>query len=90
MGDPGRMNPVDVAWGVDSPGRLSDFLLDLADRARRGESPVENDSSLAMIEAAGSWVESIDAFLANHGKSVAELSPWAAVAMVFAAGLVYE
>jgi hypothetical protein len=32
----------------------------------------------------------IENFLSAHGRDIAELSPSAAVAMVFSAGLVYE
>jgi hypothetical protein len=81
---------VSVAWEVDSPSKLAEFLVDLAERARNGETRVENPSSVAMIEASGAWVEHIESFLTARGRNVAELSPWAAVAMVYSAGLVYE
>lgn len=83
-------NPVDVAWEVNSPSKLAEFLADLADRARNGGIRVENSSSVAMIEASGAWVDGIEGFLAARGRNVAELSPWAAVAMVYSAGLIYE
>lgn len=83
-------SPVDVAWEVDSPSKLAEFLADLAERARTGETRVENPSSVAMIEASGAWVEDIEGFLSARGRDVAALSPWAAVAMVYSAGLVYE
>jgi len=82
--------PVDVAWEVDSPSKLAEFLVDLAERARDGKTRVENPSSVAMIEASGAWVEGIEGFLAARGRDVTKLSPWAAVAMVYSAGLVYE
>jgi hypothetical protein len=85
-----RGSPIEEAWAVDSPARLAEYLADLAARARQGKAPVENESSLSMIEAAGAWVEDIDSFLSSRGKDIAELSPWAAVAMIFSAGLVYE
>lgn len=82
--------PIDVAWEVDSPAKLAQFLSDLAKRARNGETRVENASSVEMIEASGAWVKVIDSFLTTRGRDVANLSPWAAVAMVYSAGLVYE
>jgi hypothetical protein len=64
MGDTGpSRSPVDVAWEVDSPAKLAEFLADLAERARSGETRVENSSSVAMIEASGAWVEDIGNFL---------------------------
>jgi len=83
-------NPVDAAWEVDSPAKLADFLVDLAQRARTGRTRVENPSSVAMIEASGAWVEDIDDFISARGRDIANLTPWAAVAMVYSAGLVYE
>ena len=83
-------NPVDTAWEVDSPAKLAEFLVDLAERARTGKTRVENPSSVAMIEASGAWVEDIGDFLAARGLDIVGLSPWAAVAMVYSAGLVYE
>jgi hypothetical protein len=56
------------------------FLVDLAQRARTGGTRVENPSSVAMIEASGS----------ARGRDIANLTPWAAVAMVYSAGLAYE
>ena len=82
--------PVDIAWEVDSPAKLAQFLDDLANRARNGETRVENASSVEMIESSGAWVKGIERFLTTRGRNVTDLSPWAAVAMVYSAGLVYE
>ncbi|HEV2377015.1 MAG TPA: hypothetical protein VGS19_33240 [Streptosporangiaceae bacterium] len=83
-------SPIDTAWEVDSPSKLAVFLADLAERARNGKTPVENPSSVEMIEASGAWVEGIERFLSARGYDAANLSPWAAVAMVYSAGLIYE
>jgi len=83
-------NPVAETWSIDSPARLSEYLMRLSEQARDGMIPVENRSSVDLIEAAGDWVEGIEGFLAARGKDIADLSPWAAVAMAFSAGLIYE
>jgi hypothetical protein len=81
---------VDKAWRVTSPADLAEFLMELAERGRHGEIRVENTLSLEMIEASGAWVEGIESFLAARHRDIAGLSPWAAVAMVYSAGLIYE
>jgi hypothetical protein len=83
-------SPIEIVWAVNSPSRLAEFLIDLAERARNGTIRIENSSSVAMIEASGAWVEGIESFLLSRGKDITELSPWAAVAMVYSAGLIYE
>jgi coproporphyrinogen III oxidase-like Fe-S oxidoreductase len=81
---------VAAAMAVDSPAALSAYLLDLARRVRSGKSPIENDATLPMVEASAYWVENIEEFLVSRGLRVSDLSPWAAVAMVYSAGLIYE
>jgi hypothetical protein len=83
-------DPVEAAIAVDSPASLSQFLLDLAARVRNGQSPIENESTLPMVEASAYWVENIEEFLLSRGRRISEISPWAAVAMVYSAGLIYE
>jgi hypothetical protein len=83
-------DPVEVALAVDSAESLSAFLLDLAERARNGSSPVENETSLRMIEASAYWVEGMEEFLLARGRALSGISPWAMIAMIYSAGLIYE
>jgi hypothetical protein len=84
------IDPVAAALAVGSREELASFLLDLAQRARSGQTPVENESSWDMIEAAAYWSEGMEDFLRARSEDVDRLSPWPVVALVFSAGLVYE
>lgn len=89
--EPERLrDPVAAALAVKSPEELSAFLVDLAERARAGLTPVENESSPDFVEAAGYWSENVIEFLRARNVDVDDVSPWSIVAMTFAAGLVYE
>jgi hypothetical protein len=84
------IDPVADALAVGSKEELTDFLVSLAQRARAGQTPVENETSPDMIEAAAYWTEGIEDFLLARGMNLQELSAWSIVAMIFSAGLVYE
>jgi hypothetical protein len=51
---------------------------------------VENETSPDLIEAAAAWTEGIEDFMETRGYDMTRLSPWAIVALIFSAGLVYE
>ena len=85
-----RRESIEAAIAVDSPAALSGFLLDLAMRVRSGQSPIENESTLPMIEASAYWVENIEEFLISRDRRISDISPWVVVAMVYSAGLIYE
>jgi len=84
------IDPVAAALAVGSREELVAFLLDLAQRARAGRTPVENETSPDMIEAAAYWTEGMEEFLLARGETLSGLSAWSIVAMIFSAGLVYE
>ena len=84
------IDPVAAALAVGSREELATFLVDLAQRARSGQTPIENETSPDMIEAAAYWTEGMDDFLRVRGEDVSSLSPWSIVALIFSAGLVYE
>lgn len=84
------IDPVAAALAVRSQEELVAFLIDLAQRARSGQTPVENETSPEMIEAAAYWTEGMGDFLRVRGEDVSSLSPWSIVALIFSAGLVYE
>jgi hypothetical protein len=81
---------VATALAIGTPDQLSAHLVELAARARAGLTPVENEASPDLIEAAGYWSENAVEFLRARGVGIDDVSPWAIVAMIFSAGLVYE
>jgi hypothetical protein len=83
-------DPVAAALAVGSREELVAYLVDLAQRARAGRTPVENVTSVDMIEAAAYWTEGMEEFLLARGQTLSGLSTWSIVAMTFSAGLVYE
>jgi hypothetical protein len=83
-------DPVTTAAAISSREELVEYLVNLAERARAGNTPVENETSPDLIEAAAAWTEGIEDFMETRGYDMTRLSPWAIVALIFSAGLVYE
>jgi hypothetical protein len=79
-----------TAAEIGSRAELVAYLTNLAENARAGNTPMENKSSPDLVEAAAAWTEGIEDFMETRGYDIARLSPWAIVAVIFAAGLVYE
>lgn len=81
---------VGKALAVESRAQLIEFLTELAEGARSGSAPVENESSADMIEAAAAWAEGMEKFLGARDVDLSQLSAWTVSALLFSAGLVYE
>ncbi|MGH3312415.1 MAG: DUF7660 family protein [Streptomyces sp.] len=79
-------NPADVQSRDD----LYRFLVDLAQRVKSGEFPMENESSVDYVKAAAYWIRSMHGFFANRGEQVPADPEWSTIAMIFTAAFVYE
>jgi hypothetical protein len=78
------------AQSVRSREDLVTFLESLSARVRRDEAPFENVSAADLLQGAAGWVTDMNAFFTNQGRPVPAEPDWTLVAMIFAAGLVYE
>ncbi|MEV8016795.1 hypothetical protein AB0O76_10685 [Streptomyces sp. NPDC086554] len=66
------------------------FLLELARNVEDGRFPMENETSVDYVQAAGYWVRSMEGFFANRGEEIPETPDWSTIAMIFSAAFVYE
>jgi hypothetical protein len=81
---------------VSDPGQvrtredLVEYLGDLANRVRKGELAIENSSAADLIAGASGWISDMDGYFRNQGTESPDEPGWSLIAIIFAAGLVYE
>jgi hypothetical protein len=82
-----------AAAGIDdirTRDDLVEYLRILAGRVRRNEIVVENEQVADYIEASSAWLNDMDGYFSNRGQTAPQSPSWSIIAMIMAAGIVYE